>query len=113
MSVMSMISRRLPVLAVVVAAVFWWPRLAAAQTAAAAGQATTPAPLEAGFHDGFFVQTADGSTRLVFGMVAQTDGRFFVDNPDAPISTFTIRKARPTLSGTITKYFDFNVMPDF
>jgi len=110
---MSTISRRLLVHAVVVAAVFWSPRPAVAQTAAAAGQATTPAPLEAGFHDGFFVQTADGSTRLVFGMVAQTDGRFFVDDPDAPISTFTIRKARPTLSGTITKYFDFNVMPDF
>ena len=40
-----------------------------------------PLPL-AGFQDGFFVQSPTGDNRLVFGMVAQSDGRFSVDAPD-------------------------------
>ena len=72
-----------------------------------------PAPLQAGFQDGFFIQTANGDYRLLFGFVAQTDGRFVVHDPNAVIDTFTIRKIRPTWSGRIARYFDFKVMPDF
>ena len=111
-----MSSRSVQVLAVVAIALSWWPRSASAQAGASAAgtqPAAAPAPLEAGFQDGFFIQTATGDIKLVFGMVAQTDGRFFVDDPQAPTSTFTIRKARPTFTGQITKYFDFKVMPDF
>jgi phosphate-selective porin OprO/OprP len=48
-------------------------------------------------------------------MVAQTDGRFWLDErlPLGLTDTFTIRKARPTFTGQILKYFDFKVMPDF
>jgi phosphate-selective porin OprO/OprP len=67
----------------------------------------------AGFQDGFFVQSADGDNRLVFGLVAQADGRFSLDDPAPITDTFTIRKLRPTFSGRIAKYFDFKVMPDF
>jgi len=75
---------------------------------------TPAAPLEAGFQDGFFIQTADGSYRLVFGFVAQADGRFVVDDPQHAVTdTFTIRKIRPTWSGVIARYFAFKVMPDF
>jgi phosphate-selective porin OprO/OprP len=88
---------------------------AAAQTATApAAQAQAPAPLQAGFQDGFFIQTADGDYRLLFGFVGQADGRFVVDDPlHAVTDTFTIRKIRPTWSGRIARYFDFKVMPDF
>ena len=109
-------SKRLWVLAVVVAVMFWSPKPACAQAetpAAAAPQAAAPASLQAGFEDGFFVQTANGDTRLIFGLVAQTDGRFLVDDPMPFTNTFTIRKARPTFTGQIAKYFDFKVMPDF
>jgi phosphate-selective porin OprO/OprP len=67
----------------------------------------------AGFQDGFFVQSADGANRLVFGLVAQVDEKFSVDHPAPITDTFTIRKMRPTLSGRVARYFDFKVMPDF
>ncbi len=67
----------------------------------------------AGVEDGFFIQSANGDNRLVLGMVAQTDGRFSLDDPKPIIDTFTIRKIRPTFSGQVAKYFTFKVMPDF
>jgi phosphate-selective porin OprO/OprP len=72
-----------------------------------------PPASEAGFQDGFFVQSANGDHRLVFGAIAQVDGRFALDDPKPIINTFTVRKLRPTLSGRIARYFDFKLMPDF
>jgi phosphate-selective porin OprO and OprP len=77
---------------------------------------TTPAGAQSittGFQDGFFVQSADGDHRVVLGLVAQTDGRFSLDDPSPITNTFTLRKLRPTLTGRIARYFDFKVMPDF
>ena len=84
------------------------PSIAAAQSAA-------PAQPAAGFQDGggFFVQSADGDNRLAFGMVAQLDGKFELNDTVPVSSTFTIRKLRPTFSGRVGRYFDFKVMPDF
>ena len=80
----------------------------------AAGQTPPANPVTAGWQDGFFIQSANGDFRLNFGLVAQADGRFVVsDETDAVISTFTIRKARPSINGRIARYFDFNVVPDF
>ena len=104
------------VLTALLVAAAWTPFPAYAQAAPAvpaAQQAAAQAPLQAGFQDGFFIQTANGDYRLVFGMVAQTDGRFSVDDPLPITNTFTIRKIRPTLTGRVAKYFDFKVMPDF
>jgi phosphate-selective porin OprO and OprP len=88
-------------------------------TTVAAG-AQTPAPTEppvapftAGWQDGFVLQSLNGDNRLVIGLTAQADGRFALDDPLPITNTFTIRKARPTLSGRVAKYFDFKVMPDF
>jgi phosphate-selective porin OprO/OprP len=82
---------------------------------ATAARAQTPAAPQptAGFDNGFFIQSADGNTRLTFGLVAQVDGRFSLDDPLPITNTFTLRKLRPTLSGRLTKYFEFKVMPDF
>lgn len=88
-------------------------------TAITAGAQTAPAPqppaapVTAGWQDNFIVQSANGESRLVLGLTAQTDGRFSLDDPLSITNTFTIRKARPTLSGRVAKYFDFKVMPDF
>jgi phosphate-selective porin OprO/OprP len=86
-----------------------------AQTPAPAAQAPAPAAPQpvAGFQDGFFVQTANGDNRLLFGVVAQFDGRFSVDDPLPITNTFAMRKLRPTFSGRVAKYFDFKIMPDF
>lgn len=81
-----------------------------AQTAPS-GAAGTPAL--SGWQDGFIVQSADGEFRLGIGLVAQADGRFSLDEPAPFVSTFAIRKLRPTFTGRMGKYFDFKVMPDF
>jgi phosphate-selective porin OprO/OprP len=67
----------------------------------------------AGWQDAFALQTASGDYRLVLGLTAQTDGKFSLDDPTPIVNTFTIRRARPTLTGRVAKYFDFKVMPDF
>ena len=43
----------------------------------------------------------------------QTDGRFFFDQSPIATDTFVLRRARPIFEGTIYKYFDFRIMPDF
>jgi len=80
--------------------------VARAQTPAA------PAPVTSGFDNGFFVQSGNGDYRLGFGLVAQVDGRFSLDDPLPITNTFTLRKLRPTFTGRLTKYFEFKVMPD-
>ena len=53
-------------------------------SAPASAQAPAPpAPLQAGFQDGFFIQTTTGDYRLLFGFVAQEDGRFAAVDGDA------------------------------
>jgi phosphate-selective porin OprO and OprP len=79
----------------------------------ASGQTATPPSVTAGWQDGLFVQSGDGEYRLLFGLVAQADGRFSLDDPKPIIDTFTIRKLRPTFTGRLTRYFTFKVMPDF
>jgi phosphate-selective porin OprO/OprP len=92
---------------------------AASAAESAAPQQTAPAAAPAqsqptaGFQDGFFVQSANGDNRLLFGLVAQLDGRFSVDDPLPITNTFTMRKIRPTFSGRVARYFDFKIMPDF
>jgi phosphate-selective porin OprO/OprP len=94
-----------------------WSQSPASQPPAAAQGATAdkPAapPVDAGWQDGFFIQSNGGDYRLLFGLVAQWDGRFSVDDPLPIINTFTIRKLRPTFTGRVARYFDFKVMPDF
>jgi phosphate-selective porin OprO/OprP len=94
------------------------PRTGRAQSAAAPrAQSRQPdseqPPLTAGWQDGFLIQTPSGDTRLLFGMVAQTDGRFSLDDPTSITNTFTLRMIRPTFTGRISRYFEFKVMPDF
>jgi phosphate-selective porin OprO/OprP len=72
-----------------------------------------PAPTANGAADAFVIESQNGDLQLVLGMVAQTDGRFSLDDPKPIINTFTIRKIRPTFTGRITRWFNFKVMPDF
>ena len=87
-----------------------WAIVMRAGSARAQSPAAAPQPVTAGFDNGFFVQSADGSTRLTLGLSAQADGRFSLDDPPPITDTFTLRKLRPTLTGRLTKYFEFKVM---
>jgi phosphate-selective porin OprO/OprP len=89
--------------------------LAAAVPGLAGAQTLTtppPAPITAGWNDGFVIQSADGDNRLQVGAVLQADGRFSLDDPVPITNTFVLRKARPTFSGRVARYFDFKLMPD-
>jgi phosphate-selective porin OprO/OprP len=81
---------------------------------AAAGRAQDkPAPASA-TADGFVLSSESGDFRLQLRGYVQFDGRFYPgDDADAAIESFLIRRARPILSGTVGKYFDFNLTPDF
>jgi phosphate-selective porin OprO/OprP len=88
--------------------------LTAAAPASAQNESPSPAqPLTAGWQDGFVVQSADGDYRMVLGLTAQADGRFTLSDGSPVPDTFSVRKARPTVSGRIARNFDFKFMADF
>src|SRR5713101_2480517 len=52
--------------------------------------------------------------KVKLGGNVQANGRFFMSGADKNISsTFYLNKVRPILSGTLGKYYDFLIMPDF
>jgi len=82
--------------------------------ALAAGRAPAFAQTStAGWQNGFAIQTTNGDFRLSLGGLAQTDGRFSLDDPAPFVDTFALRKARLIFQGRIAKYFDFRITPDF
>jgi phosphate-selective porin OprO/OprP len=80
----------------------------------ASGQTPTPPQPTGGWQNGFFVQSADGQTRLQFGLLTQLDGRFAIDDDAAELTdAFLIRRVRPSLRGRIGSRFEFLLNPDF
>jgi phosphate-selective porin OprO/OprP len=76
----------------------------------------TPAksPFVAGYRNGFTLQSETGDYVLKLTGYLQADGRFAVgDDAGAVINNFLVRRARPILQGTVAKYFDFYLNPDF
>jgi phosphate-selective porin OprO and OprP len=68
----------------------------------------------AGWADGFNLASPDGSYKLRIGGYTQLDGRFFIDDrTNTETNQFIFRRARIDLSGTVAKYFDFRILPDF
>jgi phosphate-selective porin OprO/OprP len=62
--------------------------------------------------EGFTLQS--GEYKLQLRGYAQFDGRFFPgDEEKLAVDTFTIRRARPVLQGTLGRSFEFQIMPDF
>ena len=62
---------------------------------------------------GFHLTTPDGRNDLHFGAVLQVDQRYYLTQTKPTGSEFLIRRLRPILEGTIAKYYDFRLMPDF
>jgi len=79
-----------------------------ALTAKTASSATVDAT-----RDGFTIRSADNNFQLRVGGYIQADGRFFVGPNQFDTSAFTVRRIRPIVQGTVSKYFDFRIMTDF
>lgn len=63
--------------------------------------------------DGFSIRSGDGNFVLKVGGYMQVDGRFFPDNDSPANDTFLLRRIRPDFRGTLFKYVDFRLLPDF
>lgn len=64
--------------------------------------------------EGFSIKTADGKFALRLRGLIQGDARFFAnDSGNTAINTFFVRRARPILEGTLWKYLEFRIQPDF
>ncbi|WP_298433472.1 porin [Geobacter sp.] len=72
------------------------------------------APMVGAGEDGFFLRSASGDFQLKLRGYVQTDGRFFLEDDRKPaIDQFLLRRVRPIVEGTMYRYFDFRIMPDF
>jgi phosphate-selective porin OprO and OprP len=62
----------------------------------------------------FTIRSGDGNFILRIGADFQIDNRTFTGVSSVPLTDqILIRRARPTISGTVYKYVDFYVRPDF
>ena len=71
------------------------------------------APIINASDKGFWFASPDGNYKVQFGGIVQADGRFFTTGDNSTASTFYLNRARPILTGTLWKYYDFNFTPDF
>jgi phosphate-selective porin OprO and OprP len=66
------------------------------------------------FKDGFFIQDPSKTYRMKLRGYTQLDGRFFIGDPaNRNNDQFLFRRVRPVLEGSLTKFVDFKIMPDF
>jgi phosphate-selective porin OprO/OprP len=82
----------------------------------AAAKAKDASILSAGGKDGVFtLRSSDDSFRLRVGGYIQADGRFYLkdNSPRQFTDSFSLRRVRPLLEGTVGTYYDFRIMPDF
>jgi phosphate-selective porin OprO and OprP len=70
-------------------------------------------PIVAGWQDGFLIQSSNEEYRLVFGIVAQADGRFSLDDPTPITNTFLVRKIVQRSPVGSRGNFEFKVLADF
>jgi phosphate-selective porin OprO/OprP len=68
----------------------------------------------AGWKDGFFLESPSGDFKMKLRGYIQADTRTFPNNGgDTGFNNFTMRRVRPIVEGTVYKYFDYKIMPDF
>ncbi|MBI5904030.1 MAG: porin [Deltaproteobacteria bacterium] len=80
---------------------------------AAAAKAKGAVNVTAG-KDGFSIRSADGSFQLKLNGYVHADARFFFDDKQQPaVNTFLIRRARPNVEGTVSRYVAFRILVDF
>ena len=68
----------------------------------------------ADFPNGFTIRSKDGNFVLHIGADLQVDNRtYYGTGATGDTDTIVIRRARPTIFGTVYKYLDFFIRPDF
>jgi phosphate-selective porin OprO/OprP len=64
--------------------------------------------------DGFSLSSPNHDYNINFGGIIQGDGRFFTSGADKDVgSTFFLNRVRPIITGSVAKYYNFNITPDF
>lgn len=64
--------------------------------------------------DGFSIKSADKEDALKFKFFQHTDGRYFFDDGANKLpNTLLLRRVRPVLEGTVSKYYNFRIMSEF
>jgi phosphate-selective porin OprO and OprP len=64
--------------------------------------------------EGFSLSSPNHDYNIGFGGILQGDGRFFTSGADKNVgSTFFLNRVRPILTGSVDKYYNFNITPDF
>ncbi len=64
--------------------------------------------------EGFSLSSPNHDYNIGFGGILQGDGRFFTSGADKNVSsTFFLNRVRPILTGSVAKYYNFNITPDF
>ena len=77
-------------------------------------EAAKTAPVPGAGQGGFQLRSADNSFQLRFRGLVQSDSRFFLGEDTVQgVDTFLLRRVRPIVEGTVFKYFDFRLTPDF
>ncbi|HTF36196.1 MAG TPA: porin [Myxococcota bacterium] len=72
------------------------------------------APVVGAGSEGFYIKSADGENQLHIRGYTQFDFRAVAGKEsDTNPSTFAFRRIRPVFEGTLLKYIDFKIMPDF
>ena len=71
-------------------------------------------PFTGGYKNGFTLQSEAGDFVLKLTGYLQADGRFaYGDDAGLVTDQFLLRRVRPILQGTVARYFDFYIVPDF
>lgn len=99
------------------------PRPGAAEAAAPVDQSAVEAIVDdklkkqkvlAGWKDGFFLESPSGDFKLKLRGYLQADARAFPNNGgDTGFNNLSLRRVRPIVEGTVYKWFDYRIMPDF
>jgi phosphate-selective porin OprO/OprP len=64
--------------------------------------------------EGFSLSSPNHDYNLNLSGILQGDGRFFTSGSDKNVgSTFFLNRVRPILTGSLDKYYNFNITPDF
>ncbi|HEY9157061.1 OprO/OprP family phosphate-selective porin [Candidatus Binatus sp.] len=64
--------------------------------------------------EGFSLSSPNHDYNIGFGGIFQGDGRFFTSGSDKDVgSTFFLNRVRPIVTGSLAKYYNFNITPDF
>ncbi len=71
-------------------------------------------PIVKASEKGFSLASPNHDYNINFGGILQGDGRFFTSGSDKNVSsTFFLNRVRPILTGSVAKYYNFNITPDF